>query len=242
MTQLALCFAPDGAGRTLLVERRAAYPYSVTAPIMQPGGIAQLTLQSISGGLYGGEHLSQHIHVRAGASARLLQPAATTVRRTATGHSRQSINLNVGENAFLVYAARPLIMLPGAALAQDWNITIAPGARVMFCDGFVSHSPRGEAPSWFLASRVTIRGANGALLASERMAINGLEGGFTAFGKFWSLGHGASGTPPILPELQNIRGGITTLPNQQGFVIALAAPNGGALCAAMEQIQTSGFF
>ncbi len=86
--QLDLCFARSSAGRTRLAERRASYPYSITAPIAPPDGTAQLTLQSISGGLYGGENVSQHIRLRDGASARLMQPAATTVRRRAEAGPR----------------------------------------------------------------------------------------------------------------------------------------------------------
>ena len=243
--QLDLCFARSSAGRTMLAERRASYPYGITAPIARPDGAAQLTLQSISGGLYGGERVSQHIRLREGASARLIQPAATTVRRKAeAGPARQSIRLEAGAGARLIYATRPLIMLPGAALIQSWEIILSPGARIMFWDGFLSHSPTGEMPDWSLTSRVTARTPEGKLLAAERMAVEGaslgqgfqgMQGGFSAFGKFWCFG----GTAP-LGEFDcgtaAIRTGHTALPGEAGFTIALAAPDGGTLTAAMEQI------
>lgn len=249
MTQLSLCFAPNDAGRTILTERRAGYPYSVTAPIRQPGGMAQLTLQSISGGLYGGERLAQHITLRQGAHARLIQPAATTVRCSAKASpaARQSIILEAEGGARLVYASRPLIMLPGAALHQDWDILLSPGARVMFWDGFVSHSPNGEVPDWSLTSRMSARTREGKLLAAERMVVKGASLGagfqgatqtFGAFGKFWCLG-----APPgqiehrLLPQgLETAATGITSLPAGAGFTIALAAETGGALSSAMERI------
>ncbi|MBU6418972.1 MAG: urease accessory protein UreD [Proteobacteria bacterium] len=243
MNQLALSFAPSSGGRTVLAERKAGYPFSVTTPISRKDGAAQLTLQSISGGLYGGECITQHIHVRPGASARLIQPTATTVRRADTTPARQSIRLEAGENAALVYAARPLIMLPGAALAQDWEIILAQGARLMFWDAFVSHSPNGETPAWSLTSRVNLRAANGSLLAAERIAVKGAElgegfqgvvGDFSAFGKFWRLGPGPVENP--VRSLENIQNGFTRLPGEAGCVIALAARDGGALCAAMETI------
>ena len=246
--QLDLCFARGSAGRTILAERRTSYPYSITAPIAQADGMAQLTLQSISGGLYGGETVSQRIKLRDGACARLVQPAATTVRRRAeAGPARQSITLEAGQDARLIYATRPLIMLPGAALRQEWEIILAPGARVMFWDGFVSHSPKGEAPDWTLTSRVTARTREGKLLAAERMAVRGIElgtgfqgasGSFSAFGKFWCLGDSPETTLfQTLPcRLATIRTGVTALPGGAGFTIALAAPDGGALSAAMEEI------
>ncbi|HTQ71153.1 MAG TPA: urease accessory protein UreD [Acidocella sp.] len=246
--QLDLSFAPGSRGRTILAERRASYPYSITAPIVQADGTARLTLQSISGGLYGGETLSQHIRLGAGASARLVQPAATTVRRRAqAGPARQSIRLEVGAGARLIYATRPLIMLPGSALRQDWEVSLAPGALVILWDGFVSHSPKGEAPDWMLASRLTARTAEGRLLAAERMVVQGAalgsgfqgaSGAFSAFGKFWCLGATAGITPAetVLRGLDNIRTGSTALPGHAGFTIALAASDGGALSAAMDQI------
>ncbi len=246
--QLDLSFAPGSRGRTILAERRASYPYSITAPIIQADGTARLTLQSISGGLYGGETLSQHVRLGAGASARLVQPAATTVRRRAqAGPARQSIRLEAGAGARLIYATRPLIMLPGSALRQDWEISLAPGALVVLWDGFVSHSPKGEAPDWSLTSRLTARTAEGKLLAAERMAVDGVSlgngfqgmaGSFSAFGKFWGLGLAAGLAPAerLLRGLDNIRTGITTLPGSAGFTIALAAQDGGALSAAMEKI------
>lgn len=248
MTQLELCFAPDGAGRTRLVERRAGYPYSVTAPIMQPGGVAQLTLQSISGGLYGGEHVGQSIKLREGASVHLVQPAATTVRRSAAaGPALQHIRLEAGASARLIYAMRPLIMLPGAILWQDWEIMISASAKLLFWDGFVSHSPNGKRPDWSLVSRVTVHRDNGKRLASERMNVDGsalgigfqgTPGAFNAFGKFWCLGHPPGGLKlnMILAGLENVSAGITSLPAEAGFTIALAAVDGGALSAAMDSV------
>ncbi|MGE4481730.1 urease accessory protein UreD [Acidocella sp.] len=241
MTQLELCFAPNGAGRTLLAQRRSAYPYSITAPIARPNGTASLTLQSISGGLYGGEQVAQHIRLRAGARARLVQPAATTVRRKVeAGPARQSIKLEVQAGASLIYEARPLIMLPGAALIQDWEIRLSPGARVIVWDGFLSHSPHGEAPDWRLASRVSIRAPEGRLLAGERMNAQGMEHApFTAFGKIWCLGlpPEQEGGQPSFSGQGCILAGFTRLPGETGFTLALAARNGGALSEAMAQTQ-----
>jgi urease accessory protein len=230
-------------GRTILAERRVLYPYAITAPINR-AGVAELTLQSISGGLYGGEHVAQHIHLRPGAAARLVQPAATTVRRrAATGPARQTISLKAEENTTLVYATRPLIMLPDAALEQNWEITTSPGARIMFWDGFASHNPKGEKPEWSLTSRVSVRGPDGKLLATERMAVDGttlanelqgMAGRFSAFGKIWCLGFTPGQTMPDISSQASF--GQTLLPNNVGFAIALAAADGGALCAALQEI------
>ncbi|MDE1897331.1 MAG: urease accessory protein UreD, partial [Rhodospirillales bacterium] len=107
-------------GRTILAERRVLYPYAITAPINRVG-VAELTLQSVSGGIYGGETLNQRIEVSKNATAKLIQPAATTVRRN---KASQNIQITTGENASLLYLTRPLIMFSGSAFRQSWSITL----------------------------------------------------------------------------------------------------------------------
>lgn len=229
MSQLALRFTQRN-GRTILAERRVLYPYAITAPINR-AGMAELTLQSISGGIYGGETLSQRIEVSENASVKLIQPAATTVRRN---NACQNIQLTAGENATLFYLTRPLIMFPGSALRQSWSITIGPGARIVLFDGFLSRTPETE---WHLTTRLTVHAPTGKLLTAERMELNGAaQKSFTAFGKFWCFGHPM---PPCLPAQPETATGITALPNNAGFTIALAAQTGGALCAAVAQIVQS---
>ena len=216
-------------GRTILAERRVLYPYAITAPINR-AGVAELTLQSISGGIYGGETLSQRIDVSENASAKLIQPAATTVRRN---NACQNIQLTTGENASLLYLTRPLIMVSGSALRQNWTITLAPGAAVILFDGFLAHTPDS---TWHFTSRLTARTPTGKLLATERMETSGHHlTAYKAFGKFWCFGQPL----PALPDMPETQTGISALPNHAGFTIALAAPTGGALCAAMEQITQS---
>ncbi|MDE2319861.1 MAG: urease accessory protein UreD [Rhodospirillales bacterium] len=230
MTQLALRFTYRN-GRAILAERRVLYPYAITAPINRAGA-AELTLQSISGGIYGGETLSQNVEVSEGARAKLIQPAATTVRRKTAGPARQTIMLEAGKNASLTYFTRPLIMLPGSALAQNWNILLAPGAQILLFDGFLSHA---EGADWHFSSRLTARATSGHLLATERMEVHKADlEHFTAYGKFWCFGQPLPSSLPAQPEIET---GITTLANNAGFTIALAAKTGGALCAAMEKFE-----
>ncbi len=234
MNQLELLFATSSAERTILKERRAGYPYSVTAPINR-AGTAELTLQSISGGLYGGETLSQRIEMSCHARAKLIQPTATTVRRANNiDPAHQTIALQAGPHSNLAYLARPLIMMPGAKLVQNWWITLYPQACITLFDGFLSHSPGDARPDWHFTSRLTACNALGRLLAAERINIRGTAlKHFTAFGKFWCFGRSP---PAALPRLPKAQIGASALPGNAGFTIALAALDGGTLCEAMEQI------
>lgn len=232
MSQLTLRFTQRN-GRTILAERRVLYPYAITAPINR-AGMAELTLQSVSGGIYGGETLCQSIDVSENASAKLIQPAATSIRRKHTEAAIQNIALRAEQNANLVYLTRPLIMFPGAALTQSWAIILAPGARIILFDGFLPRLPQSD---WQLSTRLSVHTTAGKLLAAERMEVNGATlKNPAAFGKFWCLGQPM---PPRLPAQPETETGLTALPNNAGFTIAIAAPSGGALCAAMAQILTT---
>ncbi|WP_298214136.1 urease accessory protein UreD [Acidocella sp.] len=236
--QLDLHFARDGAGRSLLTRRRAGYPFGLAAPLRGPRGGAVVMLQSISGGLYGGERLGQRLVLAEGADVRLIQPAATPVRRQGeAAAARQSITLETGAGARLIYATRPLILLPGAALIQDWEVVLAPGARLLFWEGFAAHAPGKAAAAWRLAGRVSIRAPGGRLLAAERMTARSGDAAcaYGAFGKIWCLGGGPPREPPPVPSA-GIYCGVSALPGGAGYVIALAAREGGRLADALESL------
>jgi urease accessory protein len=251
--QLDLAFAPGSAGRTQLVRRHIAYPYHAAAPVPDAAGVSRLVLQSVSGGLYGGERLLQRIRVESGARAAILQPAATVVRRMAEGHvARQEIRLTVEAGGQFAYLARPLILFPGSSLEQDIAVTIAPGGRLLLRDGFLDHQPGDPGRDWRLASRIAVRSPEGRLLAAERMSLGravldagrpGVTAGHRAFGKLWLLGATAderAALPASIlaewPPESAVYAAASVLPGDCGLVIALGAVHGGALDAAMDRM------
>jgi urease accessory protein len=253
--QLDLAFAPGSAGRTQLIRRHIAYPYHAAAPVPDAAGVSRLVLQSVSGGLYGGERLVQHIRVEAGARAAILQPAATVVRRMAEGNgARQTIRLTVAAGAQLAYLARPIILFPGSSLEQDIAVSIAPGGRLLLRDGFLDHQPGSRGRDWRFASRVTLRSPDGRLLAAERMTLGravfdssrpGVAGIHRAFGKLWLLGATNKERTDLPPRIQAdwpsegaVYAAASALPGDCGLVIALAAVDGGALDAAIDRMTT----
>ena len=251
--QLDLAFAPGSAGRTQLARRHIAYPYHAAAPVPDAAGVSRLVLQSVSGGLYGGERLVQRIRVEGGARAAILQPAATVVRRMAEDIvARQTIRLTVAAGAQLAYLTRPLILFPGSALEQDIGVIIAPGGRLLLRDGFLDHQPGARGRDWRFASRVTVRSPDGRLLAAERMTLGraildagrpGVAGAYRAFGKLWLLGATEEERAALPPRIQAewppegaVYAAACALPGESGLVIALAAADGGALDAGMDRV------
>lgn len=251
--QLDLVFAPGSAGRTQLIRRHIAYPYHAAAPVPDTAGVSRLVLQSVSGGLYGGERLSQNIRVKSGARVALVQPAATVVRRMAEGDvARQMIRLTVEADGQLAYLARPLILFPGSALEQDIAVTLAPGGRLLLRDGFLDHQPGSRGRDWRFVSRVSLRAPDGRLLAAERLTLGravldaerpGVTAAHRAFGKLWLLG-ATEAEREILPARiqaewppeSAVYAAASLLPGACGLVIAFAAVDGGALDAAIDRM------
>lgn len=255
--QLDLTFGPGTAGRTQLIRRHVAYPYHTAATVPDAAGVARLILQSVSGGLYGGERLVQRIRAEAGARAALVQPAATVVRRMAEGvEARQDIHLAVAAGARLAYLARPLVFLPGAALTQEITVSLAPGARLLLRDGFLAHQPGVRGRDWRFTSRVNVRSPEGRLLAAERISLDrtlleggrpGAAGGASAFGKLWLLGTSTTEAETIARRIMAewpadgaVYAAASSLPGGCGLAVTLAARDGGALDAALDTM-TSAF-
>jgi urease accessory protein len=250
--QLDLSFEAAG-GRTVLARRRVGYPFHVTAPLRSALPRAEVILQSVSGGLYGGDSLGQRIRAGPGAQAVLRMPSATTVHALRTGQAvRQSVALRADENASLFYLPRPLILFPGSALVQSMEIVPAGSATVMVRDGFLLHDPAGSPPGGrVLRSRLAVRDPAGRLIALDRMRIDdamiraggpGVAGAFRAFGAVWLLRR----LPPasfrdlkaavarLFSDDAGCYASTTALRNDSGAVVRLAAIDGGGLDVALD--------
>jgi urease accessory protein len=191
--QLDLCFARRG-NRTVLAHRYVSYPFFVAAPLRG----AEVILQSVSGGLFGGDRIAQQVVLGDGAEAVIRMPSAMVVHhRRGKPAACQSVALRVGEGTRLLYLPRPAILLPGSGVVQSMEITLGRHAAVLILDGFLMHNPGGH-PSEprALESCVTIRDASGRLIALDRMRVTdemlttadpGVAGGYRAFGTAWLL-------------------------------------------------------
>jgi urease accessory protein len=251
-SQLDLSFARLGR-QTRLARRHVSYPFHVTAPLRPAGPQAQVVVQSVSGGFFGGEVIGQTIMVGAGGDASIEFPSAAVVHAAGGKEApRQTVALQIGAGASLAYLPRPVILFPGSALAQVMDVTLGSGATLMMRDGFMMHDPQGMAPaSRRLESRVTVKRDSGRILALDRMQVAdamidaGLPGhtkGFRAFGSLWLI------RELDVPALKTIVAdafdadpacyvAITALRDGGGALVRVAARDGGSLDAAMSTLQ-----
>ncbi len=252
--QLDLSFERIGR-RTVLARRHVGYPFNVTAPLRSASLDAELIVQSVSGGIYGGESLGQHLNVGAGAHAVVRMPSATVVHGARNGGTAcQRVSLLAVEDASLSYLPRPLILFPGSAFMQAMEVTVAESATVLIRDGFLLHDPQTMASAARdLRSHLTVRRTTGALLAMDRMRVDdgmidaacpGVTSAFRAFGAVWLIRRmDASICRAIKTAVARLFDGsegcyvsTTALRDDGGAAVRVAAIDGGALDSALDAI------
>jgi urease accessory protein len=229
-----------------------AYPFSVANVFRLDASLrdmATIILQSASGGLFEGENLSLSITAEPGALARFTTPSAAVVHgMSGGGMACQDVTLRADADSWLEYLPKPLILFPGSRLRQRITIKADAGARVLACDGFFMHAPRGVEGSFDLLDTTTeIRREGGDVVARERMRVTGatiakglpgLSGDFRAFGWIALIGGPEEAGTAVLDAGANcgetVYAGASHLPGDCGVMVRIAARDGGALVPALE--------
>lgn len=254
--QLDLGFDVVG-GRTVLARRHVGYPFNVTAPLRTKEPRARIIVQSVSGGLYGGDTVEQIVRAAANAQVTVRLPSATVSHTTQTGAAaRHGLTLIAGAGATLQYLPRPLILFPGSLVVQTTRITAAADATILVRDGFMLHDPPSvPAAPRSLHSVLTARDAAGRLIALDRMrladamlaeASPGVTGGFRAFGTIWLIRRLdpaayldlAAAMAPLLAAQAECYAAMSALRGNGGAVLRVAAADGGALDVALDVAST----
>ncbi len=252
--QLDLSFEV-AAGRTVLARRHVSYPFNVTAPLQTGASSADVIVQSVSGGVYGGERLGQRLDAGEGAHVVIRMLSATVVHAARDGETaRQTVSLRASEDASLSYLPRPLILFPSSVFLQVMEVTVAESATVMIRDGFLLHDPQTMgAGARDLRAHLTVRKTTGALVAVDRMRIHdgvidaaspGVTNTFRAFGAVWLIrrmdARACQAVKAAIACLFSGRddcyGSTTALRDGGGAAVRVAAIDGGALDAILDAV------
>ena len=131
---LALGFVDD-AGATRLVERTHFGPLRVQKPLYPEGSeVCHAIVVHPPGGVVGGDELSIHACVGNDAAALVTTPGAAKWYRSGGRISRQSVHLNVGENASLEWLPQESIFFDEAHVRLDNHIELAKDATYIGCE------------------------------------------------------------------------------------------------------------
>jgi urease accessory protein len=217
-------------------------------------------VQSVSGGLFGGDRVTQRVVIGDGGEAVIRMPSATVVHhRRDKPASSYTVTLRTAHKARLLYLPRPLILLPGSEVVQATEIELGRDSEVLLQDSFLMHDPQGVASvARALDSRLTIRTASGRLVAVDRMRVTdevlaaatpGVVGGYRAFGTVWVL------RPTEREVYRRFKAAAALVPTkasacylamsplraESGVMVRVAARDGGDLDVALTMIRANWF-
>lgn len=238
-------------GVTVVARRSVAYPLHVTRPFLlaeQPAGMATLYLQSVSGGLYGGDDVELRLHCGHGAAAHVTTQGPGIVHDTRGEQASQAVHLVVGDGGFLEYLPEPSLMFPGASLNTSIDAQIGEDSVLMIEEGLLGHDPEHQArPFAHYASSISVRNTGGRLLLLDRLRMDGARHVELLAA---SDGHAACQatlyclqrrTPcenllavarAALATHDGVHGGASTLPDEAGVVVRMMAGEADLLAAA----------
>lgn len=243
------------AGRTCLVRQHVPYPFHVTRPFHldeDRPDLATLYLQSSSGGLYSGEHLSLTVEAGVGAAVSVTTQAATAVRDGKGRAATVETNLRLSAASVLMHMPDPLILFPDAVARSIVTVTLPDDAVAVCCDGFWSHDPHGLGrtfASW--DSELVVQTPNGRILVAERGTVNGNElgtpqsplGPFRAGGMVVLLNVTLHDFAALQKQLSGLGciSGASPLPNGAGQALRILAHDGGALASGLAAASSACF-
>ncbi|WP_334190711.1 urease accessory protein UreD [Noviherbaspirillum sp.] len=125
----------DDAGATRLVERSHYGPLRVQKPLYPEGSkVCHAIIVHPPGGVVGGDELSIHACVGDDAAALVTTPGAAKWYRAGGRISRQSVHLNVGENASLEWLPQESIFFDDAHVRLDNHVELAGDASYIGCE------------------------------------------------------------------------------------------------------------
>ena len=188
--ELELGFVRSG-DRTVLSRRRHRGPLTVQRPFHPEGEVCHVYLLHPPGGVVAGDQLSIRVQADAESHALLTTPAAGKFYRSDGPTARQSVALEIGENAALEWLPQETILYEGAKLVSGVRVDLAAGARFIGWEILALGRPAaGEGFGYGEASL-----AWRIYRASQPLYLERLRLDAAAFAALWGLrGQAACGT------------------------------------------------
>jgi urease accessory protein len=131
--QLRLAFSAVGGGTQLHCLQQDP-PWKVVRAFPNPAGESLVHLNNVSGGVFGGDCLSLHIHLDRGAAAQITTTGSTRIYRPRedAADAVQVSEIHLGEGALLEYLPDSVIPFRDARFEQRTDVHLEPGATLFW--------------------------------------------------------------------------------------------------------------
>ena len=251
MTNLSLVFAKNSDGKTFLENQYASYPFHICRTQYfenDPPGMANIYIQSASGGIYENERLTTNVTANADSFSHVTTQASTIVHGMTDGDAHQTVNINATDSSYTEYVSDPLILFPQSKLSSTINVFADLTSTAVIADAFLLHFLNGEDQLFKqLKSYLQIHDENNQMLAKDVYIINPKnflsdERKYIGMGTI-SIINRSINNKNLLEQLQetikaneNVYGGATLLPNNCGIIIKFLAPDGDFLKKTITQL------
>ena len=149
---------------TILAESYQEPPLQVVRAFPQQDGSALVHLHNVSGGLLGGDHLTQQIHVGRGARVQVTTTGATRIyrQRPECAAATQRNQITVEANAILEYLPDATIPYAGSRYLQETFVRLEKGAGLFWWEMISpGREARGELfqyREFAVKTRITVEG------------------------------------------------------------------------------------
>ncbi len=244
MSNLSLEFAKNSDGKTYLENQYAAYPFHICRTQYydnDPPGMANIYIQSASGGIYENENLTTNVIANSNSYSHVTTQASTIVHGMTNGGAYQTVNINATGNSYTEYISDPLILFPGSKLNSTINIYSEKKSTAIVADAFLLHFLNGKDHLFEqLNSNLQVYSDNNKLLAKDVYLVkpkNFLDGKhkYIGMGTICIINRSISKEKKLdllqksIKENKSIYGGATLLPNNCGIIVKFLAPDGDTL-------------
>lgn len=244
MTELAIEYSTDNSGGTFIKHQFATYPFHICrAQYLEndPKGMANVYIQSASGGIYENEKLVTSIVAHNNSYSHTTTQASTIVHSMTDGSAEQIINIDAEKQAYVEYFSDPLILFPDSKLSSSINIKIDKSSIVLFIDAFLVNTQLSTTNhfNWYNNSLTVFNESNDLLVKDVYHANKNnflfKKYGYTAMGTLTLINRNGK-IDIVLPALQklfdqqdDVYGGATFLPNHSGVIAKFLAKDGDSL-------------
>lgn len=232
---LEVTLAPDSQGVTHATREYVEVPSHLTRGLYHDPepGLVTLCAQTPTGGVAQGDRHRIRIEAKPGAKAHITAQSATKIQSMERNYAGLSVDLDVGEGAYLEYLPEPLILHEGSRCLQTAEATLHEGGTLLFSDVVVpGRLARGERFAYDrYRSRLRIDSPDGTPLLCDSLDLApaerspespGVLGEFAVVGTLYALG--IEGPGAIADRIHDrlageVHAGVTTAPDDRGVIV-----------------------